>query len=190
VSQIIRVGPQDAKRPVSLDPGDTLEVALPEGNVSGTWKVDFDRGLLWDEEEDERQARWVLGEGLQQTLRTFLALTAGSCILHCEFRDLQNGNGRVLEAVDFTLYIGLSPSQQKKLRPPERSRSAPPPAAPRRHEANEPTAAFFDSRGKIQQLENENRRLQERLWDLTHKVVQIAEDYAAIVKGKIPRHRP
>jgi hypothetical protein len=186
VSQIVRIGPQDQKKPISLNPGDTLEVALPEKAASGTWKVDFDRGLLWDEEEDAQQGRWVLGGALQQTVRTFLALAKGTFVLHCEYVDLRNGQGQVLENLEFTVFIGMSPAEMKKFRrPPEnaspRTTSSPP---RQRQMSSEPPSVVDHTFARIQHLETENRRLQERLWTLTNRVVQLAEDYASIVKRR------
>ena len=191
MSQIVRIGPQDARKPVSINPGDTIEVALPERSVSGTWRVNYDRAFFWDEEEETRQARWVLADANQQTVRTLLSLAQGRSIIHCEYVDLQNGHGRVLESVDFYVYIGIAPSQQKKFRPSEKTAALsqagfrPPP----REDYAEIEALPLDPEERTQHLESENRRLQERLWDLTNKVVELAEGYARIVKGKTPPRR-
>ncbi|NIM07485.1 MAG: hypothetical protein GTO55_12025 [Armatimonadetes bacterium] len=189
MSQTIRIGPQDAKKPISLEPGDTLEVALPEKSVGGTWKVDFDRSLLWDEEEDAQQARWVLGGAHQQTVRNLLALAKGSCILRCAYLDLRNGGGRVLEDINFTIYVGIKASERKKY-PPKKAAPASVASRASRQASHDVSDAAHGSQSRLQHLETENRRLQERLWDLTNKVVQLAEDYAAIVKGKATRNRP
>jgi len=191
VSQIIRIGPQDARKPVSLNPGDLLEVILPEKNITGIWSADFDPALLWDGEEENRPAWWVLGEGVQHTVRTFQARAPGCCWLHFDYLDMHNGKGGVIESIHFNILIG--PDQPRKRRPSEKtSPAAQPPSwrgeqkSPRRPSPS----VSLDSQAKIQQLEAENRRLQERLWGLTHKLVELAEGYAALVKGKSSRSRP
>ena len=186
MSQIIRIGPQDVKKPVSLKRGDTLEVALPAVNIAGIWKVGYDRDLLWDEAEDSR-AHWILGDSQQQTLRSFLAVAEGACLLHCEYVDVQSGHGQVKESIDFEVFIGVKPSRANKKQAAARA-----PLVRPTFQILEDDDDFMDdgapvsgdTEERVRRLETENRQLQERLWSLTYRVVELAEGYASAIKGR------
>jgi hypothetical protein len=195
VSQTVRVGPQDAKKVVFLKPGDLLEVALPEKNVIGAWRVDFDPTILWDGVDAHGKARWVLGETEQSSLRTFQALTQGTSVLYFEYMKKRNGSDEVLDTVYFE--ININPNPPSKAQAAKKTAAKPPPRPIRPPEQKydaydyeyEDTSELLPETDRAQKLEEENRKLQERLWSLTDKLVKLTEDYARFVgHGKKSSH--
>lgn len=186
MAEVVRIGPQHAEQPVALNPGDVLEVLLPEQNISTTWQVYFDRGFFWIEDEDGDQIRWILEAGSQLTVRSLLALSAGRCVIHCEQVDLF-GRHKSADAIDFIINIGSQSACSKKARPAKRTASPSQPAAPR-HKPEIPLA--FDSQARLQELETENSWLQERLCDLSRQVTKLAEENKLIKpdQPRRPRH--
>jgi hypothetical protein len=190
VSQTVRVGPQDAKRVVFLKPGDLLEVALPEKNVIGAWRVDFDPTILWDGVDAHGKARWVLGETEQSSLRSFQALSQGTSVLYFEYLKKSNGREEVLDTVYFE--ININPNPPSKAQAAKKAVPKPPPHPLRRPDpAYDPYEYEYEDNSELPaadrtlKLEEENRKLQERLWSLTDKLVKLTEDYAKFVgQGK------
>jgi hypothetical protein len=186
VSQTVRVGPQDAKKVVFLKPGDLLEISLPEKNVTGAWRVDFDPAVLWDGVDERGKARWVLGEAEQSSLRTFQALVQGTSVLYFEYMKKSNGHEEVLDTVYFE--ININPNPPSKAQAAKKTSSKPPPRPSRRSDPQYDPYDYeyednseFPATDRTQKLEEDNRKLQERLWNLTDKLVKLTEDYAKYV---------
>lgn len=186
MSQTVRVGPKDAKKVIFLKPGDLLEVALPEKNVTGAWRVDFDSAVLWDGVDERGKARWVLGEAEQSSLRTFQALVQGTSVLYFEYLKKSNGHEEVLETVYFE--ININPNPPSKAQAAKKPGAKPPPRPPRRpdpqydpYDYEYEDTSEFPAADRAQKLEEDNRKLQERLWNLTDKLVKLTEDYAKYV---------
>gem|GEM_PF-7035240 len=187
MSQTVRVGPKDAKKVVFLKPGDLLEVALPEKNVIGVWRVDFDPTILWDGVDAQGRARWVLGETEQSSLRTFQALVLGTSVLYFEYLKKSNGHEEVLDTVYFE--ININPNPPSKAQAAKKASPKPPPRPMTRPETSydsydyefEDNSEFANGSDRTHRLEEENRKLQERLWNLTDKLVKLTEDYAKYV---------
>jgi hypothetical protein len=164
-----------------------LEISLPEKNVTGAWRVDFDPTILWDGVDAQGRARWLLGENEQSSLRTFQALVQGTSVLYFEYLKRHNGDEEILDTVYFE--ININPNPPSKAQASKKTAPKPPPRPITRPETKYDSYDYeFEDNSELpvdaartHKLEEDNRKLQERLWNLTDKLVKLTEDYAKYV---------